>query len=117
MSVVLTGMAQLQSVVNELASPKANEKPEVIKPGVLALPELPGHSQESCLAFADWLHVTKPALADVSDTSERLWELTIEEASSWYASYLRMGPLERLTAKPVSSAELSQPKCPSVKAY
>ena len=110
MSVVLTGMAQLQSVVNELASPKANEKPEVIKPGVLALPELPGHSQESCLAFADWLHVTKPALADVSDTSERLWELTIEEASSWYASYLRMGPLERLTAKPVSSAELSQPK-------
>ncbi|CAE7202161.1 GIP [Symbiodinium sp. CCMP2592] len=103
-------MAQLQSVVSELASPKASERPEVIKPGVLALPELPSHSPESCLAFADWLHVTKPALADVSDTSERLWELTLEEANAWYCSYLKMGPLERLTAKPVPSSELSQPK-------
>ncbi|CAE7699215.1 TY5A, partial [Symbiodinium sp. CCMP2456] len=32
-----------------------------------------GHSPESSLAFADWLHATKPALADVSDSSEELW--------------------------------------------
>ena len=110
MSVVLTGMAQLQSVVNELASPKANEKPEVIKPGVLTLPPLPGHGPESCLEFADWLHVTKPALADISDTSERLWDLTVQEATTWYTAYLKLGPLERLTARPVPSAELSQQK-------
>ena len=110
MSVVLTGMAQLQSVVSELASPKASDKPEVIKPGVLSLPELPGHGPESCLAFADWLHVTRPALADVSDTSERLWELVVEEATQWYASYLKLGPLDRLSAKPKPSPELSQPK-------
>ncbi|CAE7807929.1 unnamed protein product [Symbiodinium sp. CCMP2592] len=110
MSIVLTGMAQLQSVVSELASPKASERLEVIKPGVLALPELPSHGPESCLAFADWLHVTKPALADVSDTSERLWELTLAEANTWYCSYLKMGPLERLTTKPTPSSELSQPK-------
>ena len=33
MAVVLSGMAQLQSVVKEMASPKNDLKPEVIKPG------------------------------------------------------------------------------------
>ena len=110
LNVVLTGMAQLQSVVTELTSPKASGKPEVIKPGVTSLPDLPGHGPESSLAFADWLHATKPALADVSDTSEELWQKTVEEATSWYGQYLRMDPLARLTAKPEASQELAQPK-------
>ena len=110
MNVVLTGMAQLQSVVSELTSPKSKDKPEVIKPGVGALPALPAHGPESCLAFADWLHETRPALADVSDTSEELWALTVAEATQWYSSYLRLDPLSRLTAKPVPSSELNQPR-------
>ena len=110
LDVVLTGMAQLQSVVTELTSPKANGKPEVIKPGVTSLPDLPNHGPESSLAFADWLHASKPALADVSDTSEELWRRTVEEATSWYNQYLHMDPLSRLTAKPEASPELSQPK-------
>ncbi|CAE7336965.1 GIP, partial [Symbiodinium sp. CCMP2456] len=109
-SVVLTGMAQLQTVVSELASPKSTVKYEVIKPGVNALPDLPSHGPESSLAFADWLHSSRPALADVSDTSEELWQRTVEEATSWYNGYLRMDPLSRLTAKPEPSAELRQVK-------
>ena len=110
MSVVLTGMAQLQSVVTELASPKAQDRPEVIKPGVVTLPELPGHSPESSLAFADWLHASRPALADISDSSEELWSLIVSEATAWYSAYLRMDPLSRLSAKPEASSQLSQPK-------
>ena len=86
MSVVLTGMAQLQSVVSELTSPKSSSKPETIKPGVGSLPALPSHGPESCLYFADWLHETKPALADVSDSSEDLWALTVAEATAWYGA-------------------------------
>ena len=110
LDVVLTGMAQLQSVVTELTSPKASGKPEVIKPGVTSLPDLSGHGPESSLAFADWLHASKPALADVSDTSEELWQRTVEEATIWYNSYLRLDPLSRLTTKPEASPELSQQK-------
>ena len=111
LNVVLTGMAQLQSVVTELTSPKAtSSKPEVIKPGVTSLPDLPGHGPESSLAFADWLHASRPALADVSDTSEELWQRTIDEATAWYNQYLKMDPLARLTAKPAASIELAQPK-------
>ena len=110
MSVVLTGMAQLQSVVSELTSPKSSSKPETIKPGVGSLPALPSHGPESCLYFADWLHETKPALADISDSSEDLWALTVAEATAWYGAYLKLDPLSRLTSKPVPSPELSQPK-------
>ena len=110
MSVVLTGMAQLQSVVQEMASPKSNARPEAIKPGVVNLPELPSHGPEACLAFADWLHLSKPALADISDTSEELWSKTVEEANAWYAQYLKLDPLGRLTAKPTPSEDLTQVK-------
>ncbi|CAE7436865.1 unnamed protein product [Symbiodinium sp. CCMP2592] len=110
MTVVLSGMAQLQSVVKEMASPKGDSKPEVIKPGVVSLPELPPHGPESCLSFADWLHASKPALADISDSSEVLWAKTVEEAQAWYGRYLKMDPLTRLTAKPSPSEELAQPK-------
>ena len=66
-------MAQLQGVVSELAtSPKTTGKAEVIKPGVSSLPDLPEASSEACLEFSDWLHNTRPALADVSDTSGEL---------------------------------------------
>ncbi|CAE7269327.1 unnamed protein product [Symbiodinium sp. CCMP2592] len=73
MSVVLTGMAQLQSLCRLVA----------------------------CV---------RPALADISDTSETLWAKTVEEAQDWYSRYLKLEPLARLTAKPVPSEELLQPK-------
>ena len=111
MSVVLTGMAQLQGVIADLASsPKASNRPEVIKPGVAALQELPPAGPEACLAFSDWLHSTKPALADVSDSSEELWELILSEAKSWYARHLRLDAIARLTDKPIPSATVLQPK-------
>ncbi|CAE7274423.1 GIP [Symbiodinium sp. CCMP2592] len=40
---------------------------------------------EACLAFSDWLHSTRPALADVSDSSEQLWQAVLDESSAWYA--------------------------------
>ena len=101
-------MAQLQGIVTDIASPKSNQKPEVIKPGVSSLPQLPTLGTESCLAFADWLHNARPALADVSDNSEELWNLVTTEASLWYARYLKLDPLGKLTSKPVPSAELDQ---------
>ena len=107
LNIVLTGMAQLQGVVSELAaSPKAAGKPEVIKPGVNSLPDLPEASNEACLEFSDWLHNTRPALADVSDTSGDLWELVVQEAGVWYSQYLRKTPIERLTLKAIPSDAL-----------
>ena len=61
LSVVLTGMAQLQGVVADLASSPKQAKQEAIKPGVNSLPDLPAAGPESCLQFADWMHSSKPA--------------------------------------------------------
>ena len=111
LNIVLTGMAQLQGLVTELATtPKNSTKPEVIKPGVSSLPELPHPGPEASLHFADWLHDSKPALSDVSDNSETLWQLVLDESDSWYKSYLRLRPMDRLVARPVASAELADPK-------
>ena len=83
LSVVLTGMAQLQGVISEMAaSPKAASKSETIKPGTASLPDLPMVGPEACLEFADWLHNSRPALADVSDSSEELWEGVVNEAGA-----------------------------------
>ncbi|CAE7817431.1 GIP [Symbiodinium sp. CCMP2592] len=72
-----------------LEAPPIAQAPEAApSQGVVSLPELPPHGPESCLSFADWLHASKPALADISDTSESLWTTTIAEAKEWYANYL-----------------------------
>ena len=110
MNVVLTGMAQLQGVVADLANSPKQVRQEVIKPGVNNLPELPAVGAESCLQFADWLHASKPALSDISDTSEELWMLVVQEAKSWYSRYLRLDAVSRLTSKPVPSEEITQVK-------
>ena len=111
LKVVLTGMAQLQGLVTELAgSPKAPGKPEVIKPGVSSLTELPLPGPEASLHFADWLHDSKPALSDISDNSEVLWQLVLDESEAWYKKYLQLGPMERLVSKPSPSPELADPK-------
>ncbi|CAE7596714.1 unnamed protein product [Symbiodinium sp. CCMP2456] len=111
LSIVLTGMAQLQGLVSELAhSPKNTDKPEVIKPGVAVLPELPSSGPEACLSFADWIHSSRPALADVSDSSEELWSTVLQEAGLWYSNYLKLDPMSKLTSRPLPSATLTQPK-------
>eukprot|EP00439_Symbiodinium_sp_Y106_P047630 s3065_g6.t1 len=100
MNVVLTGMAQLQGLVTELATTaKASTKPELVKPGSSILPDLPYPGPEACLLFADWLHDSKPALADVSDSSEVLWQVVLEESEKWYKGYLTLGPMERAGTK------------------
>ena len=104
-------MAQLQGVISELAaSPKAGSKSETIKPGTATLPDLPSVGPEACLEFSDWLHNSRPALADVSDSSEELWENVVNEAGAWYSEYLRKSPLERLTMKPKPSSVIAQAK-------
>ena len=111
LSVVLTGMAQLQGLMTDIAtSPKAAARPEVIKPGVTSLPDLPPLGNDACLAFSDGLHNAKPALSDVSDNSEELWNMVVNEATSWYGSYLKLDPLGRLVSKPEPSSELAQAK-------
>ena len=51
-----------------------------------------------------------PALSDVSDNSELLWQLVLDESEAWYKGYLRLGPMDRLVAKPEPSSELADPK-------
>ena len=111
MNVVLTGMAQLQGLVTELATTaKGPGKPELVKPGSVALPELPLPGPEGCLMFADWLHDSKPALADISDTSEVLWQTVLDECDRWYKGYLRLGPMDRLVSRPTPPSSLQDPK-------
>ena len=109
MNVVLTGMAQLQGVIADMASGnKSSTKAEVIKPGITTLPELPPAGPEACLAFSDWLHTTRPALADVSDSSEELWDKVLEESSTWYTRHLKLDAISRLTDRPVPSPAVTQ---------
>eukprot|EP00439_Symbiodinium_sp_Y106_P030699 s3493_g3.t1 len=109
MNVVLTGMAQLQGVIADMASGnKSSTQAEVIKPGITTLPELPPAGPEACLAFSDWLHTTRPALADVSDSSEELWDKVLEESSTWYTRHLKLDAISRLTDRPVPSPAVTQ---------
>ena len=111
LEVVLSGIAQLQGVISDMASsPKDGSRQEVIKPGVMKLPELPQAGPESCLLFSDWLHASKPALSDISDTSEELWTAVLSEAGTWYARFLTLDPIARLTSRPVPSEVVSQHK-------
>ena len=112
MEVVLSGMAQLQGVIADMAnSPKEQHaKQEVIKPGVMKLPDLPQAGPESCLLFSDWLHASKPALSDISDTSEELWTAILSEAGAWYSRFLTLDPISRLTSCPSPSEAVSQYK-------
>ncbi|CAE7838747.1 RE1 [Symbiodinium sp. CCMP2592] len=111
MSVVLTGMAQLQGVIADMATgTRSPTKAEAIKSSVSVLPELPVVGPEACLAFSDWLHSTRPALADVSDSSEELWDKVLEEANLWYARHLRLDAITRLTDKPTPSSVVLQPR-------
>ena len=63
---------------------------------------------EACLQLADWLHASKPALSDVSDSSEQLWELVLSEAQTWYTKYLKLDAIARLTSRPKPSEEVLQ---------
>ena len=111
LNVVLTGMAQLQGVVAGLAaSPKAIPKQETIKPGVPNLPDLPSPGPEACLQFADWLHASKPALFDVSDSSEEFWDKILKESGEWYAHHIKLDPISRLTDRPKPSDDVSNPR-------
>ena len=111
LNVVLTGMAQLQGVVAGLAaSPKAIPKQETIKPGVPNLPDLPSPGPEACLQFADWLHASKPALFDVSDSSEEFWDKILKESGEWYAHHVKLDPISRLTDRPKPSDDVSNPR-------
>ena len=113
LDVVLAGMAQLQTLVGDLSRQGgiSTNNPETVKPGVSALPALPEPgSEDSTLAFSDWLHVVQPALSDVSDTSDRLWALATREAADWYKQYQAQTPVMRLSSKVVPSSTLLQPK-------
>ena len=113
LDVVLAGMAQLQTLVGDLSRQGgiSTNNPETVKPGVSALPALPEPgSEDSTLAFSDWLHVEQPALSDVSDTSDRLWSLATREAADWYKQYQAQTPVMRLSSKVVPSSTLLQPK-------
>ena len=110
LSVVLTGMAQLQGVVAGIVSPKANERYEATQPGVNSLPALLESGPEACFEFSDWLHSSRPALSDISDTSENLCEGVVKEAAEWYSEYLKTDILGRLSAKPTPSPFLKQKK-------
>ena len=111
LNVVLTGMAQLQGVVAGLAAaPKSIPKQETIKPGVNNLPELPSPGPEACLQFADWLHSSKPALSDVSDSSEEFWEMILRESGEWYTRHIKLDPITRLTDRPKPSEEVLNPR-------
>ena len=99
---------QLQGVVAGIVSPKANERYEAIQPGVSSLPALLESGPEACFEFSDWLHSSRPALSDISHTSENLWEGVVKEAAEWYREYLKTDILGRLSAKPTPSPFLKQ---------
>ena len=111
LNVVLSGMSQLQVLVSELSKKKGDGmSPETVK-GVSSLPSLPepGH-EDSTLGFSDWIHGVKPAMSDLSDTSDQLWSLALQESSEWYQAYQALTPVARLGSKVVPSATLLQSK-------
>ncbi|CAE7236739.1 infB [Symbiodinium sp. CCMP2592] len=94
------GAAQPQGQVMPpgAAQPQGQVMPQV-QLSHKVLPPLPELSADSCLAFADWLHNVRPALADVSDNSEELWSMVVSEATTWYGTYLKLDPMSRIASK------------------
>ena len=72
----------------------------------LELPPLPSpNSEGASILFGDWLTMSFPLMADISNSAKAWWEESLTIAQDHYARWLTMSPLERLRAKPVVVVE------------
>ena len=72
----------------------------------LELPPLPSPNAEGAsILFVDWLTMSFPLMADISNSAKAWWEESLSIAQDHYARWLTMSPLERLRAKPVVVVE------------
>eukprot|EP00438_Fugacium_kawagutii_P034398 Skav207733 [mRNA] locus=scaffold362:324153:328160:+ [translate_table: standard] len=66
--------------------------------GKLEIPDLP--SDASPVQFGDWLHLTGPAMCDLSNVASYWWKTTMDEACRFYAKWKESTPLQRIQLQP-----------------
>ena len=111
LEVLTKGVQQLQELqAQALSKGESPQAIEVVKPGTVALPQMPelkkGDAAGSALKCQDWLEVSSSILADVSEHSGQWWEQVLQLVGSTYAKWLAATPLERLQITPVGEASL-----------
>ena len=106
LGVITTGMRQLQDVqLRQLE--KKSDAPEVVKPGISALPVLSAPGQDtSPVDIQDWLEEAGSVMTDLSDSSWEWWLQIKTLAEEHYRKWIKSTPMEKIS--------LAMPKIPSL---
>lgn len=100
---IAKGMKQLQELqAQAMSRNSATIATESVKPGTLALAELPDvrGGAQSALLFQDWIEVASSVMGDVSEQSGAWWKSVMLLVESAYVRWLNATPLERLAIGP-----------------
>ncbi|CAE7622325.1 KCNH4 [Symbiodinium sp. CCMP2592] len=105
---IAKGMKQLQELQAQAMSRTSATASETVKPGTLALAELPDvhGGAQSALLFQDWIEVSCSVMADVSEQSGAWWKSVMLLVESAYVRWLNATPLERLAIGPEGTEDL-----------
>ena len=75
------------------------------------LPRLPPwHHVNAPIDLNDWLSLVDPVMSDLTATSQKWWQLLVQEAQAWYATHQQMSPMERIHHEALPSKELEDPR-------
>ncbi len=114
MDLMMKMMSTMQRMVEKSEEKKEGEgkgEVEIVRSGVIEMPQLPEWSIESGpLDMGDWLTQVQPIMGDLTTSSNVWWDLILQESKKWYLAHQALGPMERLTHLPSSSAELKDVK-------
>ena len=105
---IAKGMKQLQELQAQAMSRSSTTTTESVKPGTLALAELPDvrGGAQSALLFQDWVEVASSVMGDVSEQSGAWWKSVMLLVESAYGRWLSATPLERLSIGPEGTEDL-----------
>ena len=111
LGLLVQGMTQLQTAMEESLSQKAKE-PELVKPGAIDLPKLPEISANSAIDIGDWLHGIQNYMGDLSNASGSWWREIMQCLRAYYEAYTRASHVGKLAlrSEDYESAELKDPR-------
>lgn len=62
------------------------------------------------LDLGDWVAQIEHIMGDLTSSSSIWWSTLLGEAKAWYEEHQTLGPLEKLSHKPVASTSLAKQK-------
>eukprot|EP00434_Breviolum_minutum_P003898 symbB.v1.2.003425.t1/scaffold183.1/size281544/9 len=112
MELMMRMMSSMQKMIEKREESKeGDEEVEAVRNSTIELPKLPEWTLESApLDLGDWVAQIEHIMGDLTSSSSIWWSTLLSEAKTWYEEHQTLGPLEKLSHKPVASLNLSKTK-------